>query len=382
MNLYYSFKIYSSYLELPTSWDSLATKNIFLTKHYFEILEKSAPTNMECHYIGLFHKEELIGIALSQFIDANQLISFGDRDKCVKTFIRNFFFKNFSSRVLFVGNNMLTGQNAFSFSDTIDKKLAVETIKKATEELKIHYKNIGKKVHLTTFKDFDISDLDLFENNQFKDFFRFTIQQNMIFEIPHTWKSNDDYIASLSKKYRDQYKRSHHRAIGINKRKLNLEEIINLEETIYELYFHVAQNAPFNTFFLAKNHFRVFKEILKDKFLFYGYFLDEKLIGFNTLIKNGDTIDTYFLGYDNVIQKEKMLYLNMLYDMIAYSINKGYREIVFARTALEIKSSVGAKPENMFGLIEHSNKLLNNNMSRIFKYLEPEASWKERNPFK
>ena len=114
MNLYYSFKIYSTYLELPASWDSLATKNIFLSKQYFEILEKSAPTNMECHYIGLFHKEELIGIALSQFIDANQLISFGDRDKCIKTFIRNFFFKNFSSRVLFVGNNMLTGQNAIN----------------------------------------------------------------------------------------------------------------------------------------------------------------------------------------------------------------------------------------------------------------------------
>ena len=37
--------------------------------------------------------------------------------------------------------------------------------------------------------------------------------------------------------------------------KLNLEEIIKLEETIYELYFHVAKNAPFNTFFLDKNHF-------------------------------------------------------------------------------------------------------------------------------
>jgi phage terminase large subunit len=163
---------------------------------------------------------------------------------------------------------------------------------------------------------------------------------------------------------------------------MRLEEIIEQEETIYDLYFHVAKNAPFNTFFLAKNHFRVFKEILHDKFLFYGYFLDEKLIGFNTLIKNGTTIDTYFLGYDDTIQKEKMLYLNMLYDMIAYSINKGYKEIVFARTALEIKSGVGAKPQKNYGFIEHSTTLLNKNMSRIFQYLEPEIIWKERNPFK
>jgi hypothetical protein len=148
------------------------------------------------------------------------------------------------------------------------------------------------------------------------------------------------------------------------------------------LYMHVAKNAPFNTFFLPKNHFRIFKEIFKDKFLFYGYFIDEKLIGFNTLIKNGKVMDTYFLGYDESIQREKMLYLNMLYDMIAYSINKGFKEIVFARTALEIKSSVGAKPLKMYGFIEHSNSIVNSYMPKIFKYLEPETIWQERNPFK
>jgi hypothetical protein len=41
--------------------------------------------------------------------------------------------------------------------------------------------------------------------------------------------------------------------------------------------------------------------------------------------------------------KEKKCCIDMLYDMIAYSINKGYKKIIFARTALEI-SSVGANP--------------------------------------
>ena len=161
-----------------------------------------------------------------------------------------------------------------------------------------------------------------------------------------------------------------------------MQEIIALEDTIYDLYLHVAKNAPFNTFFLPKNHFRTFKEIFKDKFLFYGYFIDEKLIGFNTLIKNGSVMDTYFLGYDDSIQREKMLYLNMLYDMIAYSINKGFKEIVFARTALEIKSSVGARPIQMYGYIGHTNPLVNVFMPKIFHYLEPETPWQERNPFK
>jgi hypothetical protein len=193
--------------ELPFSWNTLATTTIFLSKEYLEVLEKSAPTNMTCHFIGLFNDDVLIGIALSQFIDANQLNSFGDRDKCIKTNVRNFFFKNFCSHVLFIGNNMLTGQNAFYFTDTIDKKAAIKTLKNAAEELKLRYKNKGKKVHITTFKDFEENDLDLFKNGQFKDFYQFTIQPNMIFDIPETWKSNEDYIAALSKKYRDQYKR-------------------------------------------------------------------------------------------------------------------------------------------------------------------------------
>jgi hypothetical protein len=93
-------------------------------------------------------------------------------------------------------------------------------------------------------------------------------------------------------------------------------------------------------------------------------------------------MDTYFLGYDENVQREKMLYLNMLYDMIAYSINKGFKEIIFARTALEIKSSIGAKPEQMFGFIQHSNPLLNKKMEQFFCYLEPKKEWKQRNPFK
>lgn len=204
----------------------------------------------------------------------------------------------------------------------------------------------------------------------------------MVFEIPFEWKSEQDYINSLLKKYRDQYKRARKKAEGIEKRKLHLEDIIALEDTIYDLYHHVAQNAPFNTFFLTKNHFRVFKETLKDKFLFYGYFLNRKLIGFNTLIKNGDTIDTYFLGYDDTIQREKMLYLNMLYDMIAYSINKGFKEIIFARTALEIKSSVGAKPVEMYGFAKHSSSVGDLVFEKAFNSLEPKVIWQERSPFK
>lgn len=377
-----SYQIYETKMQLPKNWNDLGCKNIFLSAAYFKILEKSAPSNMTCHYIGLFKGQDLVGIAISQFLDLNKLESFGDRDRCVKASVRKFILKNFASHVLLIGNNMLTGQNSFVFSDSISTIEGIKTLKRATNELKAKFKSIGKKVHITTFKDYTQKDVQNFTADVFAKNYKYCIQPNMIFKIRDEWKAEQDYIDSLIKKYRDQYKRARKKAEGIEKRKLHLEDIITHEETIYDLYHHVAQNAPFNTFFLPKNHFRIFKETLKDNFLFYGYFLNEKLIGFNTLIKNGSSIDTYFLGYDDTVQREKMLYLNMLYDMIAYSINKGFKEIIFSRTALEIKSSVGAKPMEMFGFMEHSNKQINKHVPKIFPKLEPEIIWQERNPFK
>jgi predicted N-acyltransferase len=337
---------------------------------------------MFCHFIGLFDKDKLVGISLSQFLDLNKLESFGERDQCIKNAVRNTILKNFCSHILIIGNNMLTGENAFSFSDSIEKVEMLLALKTASEKLQMIFKKKGLKVHITTYKDFHEKELKAFHQAGFNNYFQFSAQPNMIFDIPNHWKSEQDYIDALSKKYRDQYKRARKKADGIEKKKMELADIIKYEETIYDLYFHVAKNAHFNTFFLAKKHFRVFKEILQDKFLFYGYFLDDKLIGFNTIIKNGEVMDTYFLGYDDSIQREKMLYLNMLYDMVAYSINKGFKEIIFARTALEIKSSIGAKPLKMYSFAKHSNPIADLAFEKVYCYLEPDVEWKERNPFK
>jgi predicted N-acyltransferase len=381
LNTTYSFQIYNCASVLPLEWNSLTTENIFLRREYLEVLEKSSPVNMICHFIGIFQDETLVGIALTQFLFSEKLASFGERDQCLKTSVRNFAFKKFASHVLFIGNNMLTGQNAYALAPTANQSKALKALHKAITALKKDFKSKGKKVHITSIKDFTESEIDPLKV-EFKNNYTFSTQPNMVFEINKDWKTEQDYIEALSKKYRDQYKRARKKAEGIEKRKMSLAEIIKHEDTIYSLYYHVAENAPFNTFFLAKNHFRCFKEIMKDNFLFYGYFIDNKLVGFNTLIKNGAVMDTYFLGYDDTIQREKMLYLNMLYDMIAYSINQGFTEIVFARTALEIKSSVGAKPKQMYGLITHSNTLINQNMATLFNYLEPKTHWQQRNPFK
>ena len=106
--------------------------------------------------------------------------------------------------------------------------------------------------------------------------YEFTAQPNMIFELPNHWKTNDDYVAAFSKKYRDQYKRALKKSDCLIVKELSLEEIISNEERIYQLYYYVAKNAPFNTFFLDKKHFSTFKKQCGNRFILCGYFIEER----------------------------------------------------------------------------------------------------------
>ena len=352
-----TFKIYNTIHELPKNWDVVAVNNIFLQSSYLTVLEKSAPSNMQCFYIGIFENQELIGVSLAQYLNINKLESFGERDKCFKTFIRNLIFKNFGSHALFIGNNMITGQNSYSFSKEIDFKNISEILIQSAQKITEYFKGNGIKIHLVSFKDFyEKCSMEL-KKHEFSNMYEFSTQPNMILYLNENWKSKEDYVNSFSKKYRDQYKRAHKKFDGIVLKNLSLSEIIKQEDTLFELYHYVAKNAPFNTFFLSKNHFSTMKNQCGDKFLLFGYFLNEKLVGFHTFLLNGTVLETYFLGYDSQIQKENMLYLNMLYNMTEYGIESGFKKIIFGRTALEIKSSIGAVPVKMSGFIYHNNRL-------------------------
>ena len=377
-----TFKIYNSIATLPSLWDTVAQSNVFLQTPYLSVLERSAPVNMECFYIGIFEKSELIGVSLAQYLDLNKLESFGERDKCFKTAIRNFIFKNFASHTLFLGNSMITGQNGYVFSKEIDFECISEILLQSSEEITHYFKQKDVKIHLVSFKDFYENCSVELKKYCFKETYEFNTQPNMIFSLDKNWKSAEDYINALSKKYRDQYKRARKKSDKIVVKNLSFKEVLLHENTIYDLYHYVAKNAPFNTFFLAKNHFSTLKQQCGNRFQIFGYFLNENLVGFHTLLLNDQTLETYFLGYDETIQKENMLYLNMLYNMTEYGIENGFKRIIFGRTALEIKSSIGAKPVNMSGFIFHNNKFINKFIGKIFKQLEPELNWQQRHPFK
>ena len=387
MGLFYALekitiKIFDSIKDVPENWNKVAVANHFLQLPYLEVLERSAPTNMQCFYIGFYENSDLIGVSLAQYLDLNKLESFGERDNCFKTFIRNFIFRNFASHSLFIGNNMITGQNSYVFTKEISFKEVSEILMQTSQELVVYFKKKNITIHLVSFKDFYQNCATEFKKYAFEKVYEFKTQPNMIFEISTNWKSNIDYYNAFSKKYRDQYKRAHKKFEEISVKEFDTDEVILHENRINELYHYVAKNAPFNTFFLAENHFSTFKKQCGHGFKIFGYFLDEKLVGFHSVLLNDDVLETYFLGYDDQVQKDKMMYLNMLYNMTEFGITHQFKKIIFGRTALEIKSSIGATPVMMSGFIYHRNSLINTFLGKIFKKLEPKTVWQQRHPFK
>jgi len=374
----YTFKIFNSTIELPINWNIvIGQQNIMLSEEYFRVLEESKPMNMKYCFVGFFSDENLIGGALFQYLSFIEHKSFQKGE--VLCSIRNFLTRQLSKDVMILGNNMLTGQNGFYFDTLkIPTEKAILLLNKASQNIQA----ILGKTSLIIYKDYQKSFLKNFENEKFKSFYRFSVQPNMILNIKPEWDCFEDYSNDLSKKYRARLKSAKKKIDGIQKRELDIESIKKYHNEINILYQNVAENAPFNTFFLTEKYFESMKQNLKENFKVFGYFFNEKLIGFYTLILNNNDIDTYFLGYDKEIQKEKQIYLNMLFDMTEFGISNQFKRIVFGRTALEIKSTIGAEPVEIFGLIKHNNKAINPFMEKIFTSLNPQVEWIQRKPFK
>ena len=287
--------------------------------------------------------------------------------------------KRYAKDVFILGNTMLTGQNGFYV------ELSHITEKQAVILLELALQRIQKIVNpssLIIYKDYQSSFSKYFNTKNHKAYFKFSVQPNMVLKLREHWINFEQYLNDFSAKYRTRANTARKKLGNIIKKELDLASIKANEHALLLHYHTVAENAPFNTFFLPNHHFETLKNYLGNNFKIFAYFLDDELVGFYTFIINKNDIDTYFLGYHQTLQKERQLYLNMLLDMVQYGIDNKLKRIVFGRTALEIKSTIGAEPIEIFGLIKHNKGLINQFMPQIFTAIEPKIEWQQRQPFK
>lgn len=361
--------------------------DIFLQPDYLKALEEAPPTNISMLYLGFFNKDNPVGFAIVQRVQLYAKDVFRNNTKSViKQFLKDVFSRILKGNLLVVGNLTHTGQHGiFIDHDKISVIEYLDLLFQALDEIRNKIKlEQKKKIRMVMLKDFFLSDAihNEFAKLKSMQYHRVHVQPNMIMPIRSNWTQFGDYVNSMNTKYRTRYKRARKKLGKIICRELDLDTIFDHTKKLHELYMNVSNNASLNTFLLPQNHFTSLKEELKDNFRVFGYYLKNQLVGFYTLLINNGALETYFLGYDEEHQYKNQLYLNMLYDMAQFAIDNKFSSVVYARTAMEIKSSVGAIPDDMVMYMKHTNKIANMIFKIVFYVMNPKRKWKERHPFK
>lgn len=380
------FEIYNNIEELPKEWDSLVAHDILLQSDYLKALQVAAPSTISLYFIGVCCDGILVGIAIVQRAElyAKDMFRNESRSKLRANF-RDAISQFLKGNILVIGNLTHTGQHGIFFNkERISQSDYIEILFVAIDELKRFIKEKkNQTIRAMLFKDYFENDSIHLQKEQLRihKFYHVNVQPNMLLQIRPNWHNMSDYFNDLNTKYKTRYKRAKKKLGNVQPRELTLENIKDQSSKLFKLYKNVSNHAAFNTFVLPQNHFYTLKLELKERFRVFGYYLNDDLVGFYTLILNKESLETYFLGYDQAHQYDKQLYLNMLYDMIGFGIENRFKTIVYARTAMEIKSSVGAKSQEMSVYIKHTNGLVNFMLNPIFSLMNPVQNWEERHPF-
>jgi predicted N-acyltransferase len=211
----------------------------------------------------------------------------------------------------------------------------------------------------------------------------FIIEPNMVLDMDPKWKTFDDYLASMHSKYRVRARKALSCSLDLVRQSFNENQIAEHKDALYRLYQNVAEKSGFNLVNLNVNYLLALKKIFQEDFTLDVYLLDGKIVAFYTTIRNGEELEAHFLGFDQSLVRDHQIYLNILYDIVKIGIEKRVHKIVYARTALEIKSSVGARAHEMYCYMRHPNAFSNKFVAPILAYLKPNhEDWVPRQPFK
>jgi hypothetical protein len=364
-------------------WNSIIdNNNVYLSIPYLTALEKALQGVIDFRYT-LFYNEQLRPVAVSYL----QIMHFADNgSKLGDTFchirgkLKNKLLGVVDARVLTCGNVFGSGENGFAFLEEIKPADAFKMLAQSMKRLALEKEQNGR-ISIGLVKDFwpqSTAKADHLIDSSFKGFY---IDVNMVLRVLPEWKNIEDYLHSMTTKFRTKAKGVYKKSATLQVKNLNLEQIIQHQESIEQLYLAVLEKAEFKFGELNGLAFVNFKKHLKDKFVFKAYFLNNQIVGFSTLFLCGKIGDANYVGLNYEQNKMHAVYQRMLYDLVEEAIKNGLSELRLGRTAETLKSSIGAEPVNMKLYARHRNAFTNKLIGPLLSSISPSA-YELRPPFK
>lgn len=384
------FSLYQSIDEVQQVWDETTLPDILSQSPYLRTIELDSPDELSNLYVVLYDRAgEPMGTILLQSLlvkmsDSFNYERYASSSSAISRLLvrlRQIVIEWFNFRTLVVGNLYLTGHYGFHF-------IAGDyTVGKQSQIVDEVVRLLAKRLCHTSSRFSAVIYKDYFDSQQFKGAKRlklhpFRIDPNMILRLDPSWESFDDYLGAMRSKYRIRMKNGMNRFRGVERRVLDLEGVREHYERMHTLYENILEGSGFVLAKGEKEYFLKLKEQLGDRLHVVGYFLDGEMIGFYNWVIDLGKLDAHFIGMNPALNLRHQIYLNILLDLVRDAINNRADYVYYYRTALEIKSSIGAEPHEMTLYARHNNRLINLFTSIAFSYFIPHQHWTQRHPFK
>jgi hypothetical protein len=381
----YTFRVYEKANELVhTPWASICKYDPFYQIDYLKEIEDTCFPDLIPYYIIAYHNDEpLLALNFQKVIfKGEQLLSFVSEkekkslsDKVVSA-IYSQIVKRINIPMMVLGNLLQTSHCGIIFKDeNIDKKLKEILVRKGCEvAMNYAYTNT---LLITNIYDNDCNCLE-----STKSFYnKFYSEPDLQMKIDTSWNTIEDYLALLSSKYRVRAKKVINDSKEILVRKLSMDEIVNYQSEIFALNRQVMQHSKFSLGDIHENYFTTMAQYFKDDFIINGYFYNDKLIGFSSMIKDANTLNSHFIGMEYSFIHSAKIYNKILLDNLCTAIENRATTLKYGRTATEIKSTIGAKPLDMINYLYSKNIIANFFIKQGLKYMKA-PDYIVRNPFK
>jgi hypothetical protein len=260
--------------------------------------------------------------------------------------------------VLVCGNPFVSGPHGFQFDAQLSVEVKADLLCQAMDQAAQELRKQGENIAICLIKDFTCYNKELVKHLKKCGFGVVGADPIMVLPILPQWNSFEDYTGGLISKFRSKALTAYKKSLDVSSKVLSGWEMIGAVDQWYPLYEQVyLQSANRWTPLTASTLIRM-KETLGDAMIFTGYYWNEKMVGFSVAILD-ESMEAHLVGMDYSVSKELYLYSRMLYDFVQMGIACKSKEIVFGRTAVEIKSALGAVPVELGNVMRHSRSIPN-----------------------
>lgn len=361
-------------------WQTVtAGKSLFLTPHYLRVLEHAGPENLRQRYALIFRGREPVAAVAAQSV-AITLSRVSRKPRQGRTAVP---LEKLQEKMLVCGNLLSWGMHGIAFAPNEDNALW-PAIAEALYRLRRADKLSGDTdlVMVKDIPDAHASGATALARFSYR---QLEIEPNMVLDISPQWRSYEDYLASLTSRYR-----KHARELDkeVSNAGFQIEVLPTADEVarhageLHQLYLQTHRNARLRLVTLSPAFLPTLAETLGADMRCTVVKRDSQLVGFVTTIRDGETAIGYYIGFDREINATVPIYFRLLQTVVDDALKLGCKKLSLGRTALEPKARLGARPDPLRIWIRHRIPMLNVLVRALLHTISHHDEPPARNPFK